>query len=152
MEESSLSYGLTPSFYVMFDVFASSIQMEILRKLAALKRIFWEKSLWWTSALIKLQPLSTEPSILSKNEAHARPSCRSAENSNIFTGKPCLLSLRKTLWPIFIDGPQQFTTQSPRVSGSHLINLGRMKCWLDLRAILWFLPGTLDRKSSNLKL
>ena len=77
--------------------------------------------------IIKLQPLSKQPSVLLKNEAHVRPSCRNAENSNIFTGKPYLLSLRRTLWPLFIDGPQQSTTQSPRVSGTHLINLRRMK-------------------------
>ena len=91
-----------------------------------------------------MQPFSNQPSILLKNEAHVRPSCRSAENFNIFTGKPCLFSLRKTLRPLLIDGPQQSTTQSPRVSGTHLINLGRMKGWLDLRATLWFLtwdPG-----------
>ena len=76
---------------------------------------------------MQLQPLSKPPSVLLKNEAHVRPSCRSAENSNVFTGKPCLLSLRKTLWPLFVDGPHQSTTQSPRCSVTHLINLGRMK-------------------------
>ena len=83
--------------------------MMMLRKLAALKEIFRDKSLWWTSLLIKWQPRSTQPSILSKNEAHVRPSCRSAESSNILTGRPCFLSLRKTLWPLFIDGAQQLT-------------------------------------------
>ena len=141
--------------------------MKLLRKLAALKRTFWEKSLWWTSFIIKLQPFSTQPSILSENEAHVRPSCRSAENSNIFTGKPCFLSLtlswRRPLsyknqsidllcksmdWFPYDNGARHesvkqnfiapFTTQSPRVSGTHLINLGRMKDWLDFRAILWF--------------
>ena len=40
--------------------------------------------------------------------------------------------------PFFIDGPQQFNTQPPIISGTHLINLGRVKGWLDLRATLWF--------------
>ena len=43
-------------------------------KLAALKRIFWEKS--------------AQPIILSKSGAHVRPFCRGAENSIAFTGKP----------------------------------------------------------------
>ena len=128
MEESSLSYGLTPSFYVMFDVICFFNTNEDITKTSCLKKNILRKKSMVDQCLNKVATLSTEPSILSKNEAHARPSCGSAENSNIFTGKPCLLSLRKTLWPIFIDGPQQFTTQSPRVSGSHLINLGRMKC------------------------
>ena len=37
------------------------------------------------------------------------------------------LSLKKTLWSFLIAGDQQFTTQSPRVSGTYLIDLGKMK-------------------------
>ena len=52
------------------------------------KSIFFpEKSLWWTSILIKLQPCSEQPLILSKSGAYVRPSCRSAVEA-IFTGKP----------------------------------------------------------------
>ena len=43
------------------------------------------------NVLIKLRPCSTKDAILSKTElsrAHARPFCRSAENSNVFTKKP----------------------------------------------------------------
>ena len=56
---------------------ASFFQKNILRK----KTMVGQR-------LIKLQPFSTQPSIFSRNEAHVRPSCRSAESSNIFTGKP----------------------------------------------------------------
>lgn len=38
--------------------------------LAALKRIYWERSLWWTSVLINLRPSSTQTPILSKNRVH----------------------------------------------------------------------------------
>ena len=31
-----------------------------------------------------------------------------------------------------------FTTKSPGISGSHLIDLGRMEEWVYLRATLWF--------------
>ena len=38
--------------------------------------------------LLKVAALSTQPSILSKKSgAHVRPSCRSGESYNIFTGK-----------------------------------------------------------------
>ena len=33
-----------------------------------------------------------------------------------------------------------FTTKSPEVSGTHLINLERMKDWVDLGTIQWFRP------------
>ena len=89
-----------------------------------------------------MQSFGTQLSILLRNEAHVKPFYGSAESSNTYTGKPSLLSFRKTLWFFFIDGPQLFTTQSSRVSGTHLINLGKMKDWLDLRATLWF--WTLD--------
>ena len=56
------------------------------RKLAVLKNNILRNCLWWTSFLIKLQPCSTQPSVL---WTHVRPSCRSPESSNIFTGK-CL--------------------------------------------------------------
>ena len=51
-------------------------------------KIFWEKSQWLTSVLIKLRPCNTKPGILSKNGAHFKPFCRSTENSNVFTRKP----------------------------------------------------------------
>ena len=57
-------------------------------KASRLKKNILRKSLWWTSALIKLQSFSTQPSVLSKNETHVRPSSRSAESSNMFKGKP----------------------------------------------------------------
>ena len=40
------------------------------------------------NVLIKLRLCSTKPRILSKNRAHVRAFCRSAENSNVFTKKP----------------------------------------------------------------
>ena len=40
------------------------------------------------NVLIKLRPCSPKPTILSKNRAHVRPFCRSAENSKVFTKKP----------------------------------------------------------------
>ena len=77
--------------------FASSAQIKMLRKLTALIRIFLEKKSVVDQCLNK--------KVFLKNEAHIKSSCRSAENSSIFTGKPCLLSLRKTIRPLFIDGP-----------------------------------------------
>ena len=38
--------------------------LEYVPKTSCLKKIFREKSLWWTSFLIKLQPCSTQPSVL----------------------------------------------------------------------------------------
>ena len=31
-----------------------------------------------------------------------------------------------------------FTTKSPEILGTHLIDLGKMKCWDDLGATQWF--------------
>ena len=60
-------------------------------------------------------------------------------------------SSKKTLWPFFMEGfnclkytePLQgssllFITQFRKIPGTHLINLGRMKGWLDLGATPWF--------------
>ena len=76
--------------------------------------LFWEKSLWWTSFLIKLQPCSTQPSVLWKNGACVRLSSRSAESSNILTGK-CLW------WRLFFtkDGSLQFI---PAISLKRIYN------------------------------
>ena len=59
--------------------------------------------------------------------------------------------LKKTLWPLFVDGvnylkatvPQRgdsllFKTKSLEVPSTHFINLGMMKSWVDLGATLWF--------------
>ena len=54
----------------------------------SLERIFWDKTLWWPSALLKLQPWVHNPQFYQKSGAHVRPSCRSGESYNIFTGKP----------------------------------------------------------------
>ena len=35
-----------------------------------------------------------------------------------------------------------FTSKSPGGSGSHLIDLARVKDWVDLGATQWFEPGT----------
>ena len=58
----------------------------------------------------------------------------------------------KTLWPLFMDGVQLsealwgdsllFTTLSPGVSGTHFIDLGRMKGWVDVGATNGFEPRT----------
>ena len=58
---------------------------------------------------------------------------------------------KKTLWPLFMDGVQLasrleplwggsllFTTKFPEITGTHFIDLGRMKGWVDLRATQWF--------------
>ena len=60
-----------------------------------------------------------------------------------------------TLWPLFMDGVQLsqgyrdnslFTTQSPGVPGTHLIDIGRMKgIWIYLAA-----TGLLDWETSTL--
>ena len=39
-----------------------------LKKNKKRKSLFWEKGLWWTSVSIKLQPCSTQPSVLSKKQ------------------------------------------------------------------------------------
>ena len=90
-----------------------------------------------------LQPCSTQPSILSKNEAHVRPSCTSAESSNIFRGKSPWwrpFVIKKKLWLFFLEflSSEVDANRSPRVSGTHLINVWRLKGWVDLRVTLWF--------------
>ena len=58
---------------------------------------------------------------------------------------------KKTLWPLFYGwgstasrlkplwgGSLLFVTKFPETSGTHFIDLGRMKCWLDLGATQWF--------------
>ena len=58
---------------------------------------------------------------------------------------------KKTLWPLFYGwgstasrlkpswgGSLLFTTKFPEIPGTHLINLGRMECRVELRAIQWF--------------
>ena len=48
-------------------------------------------------------------------------------------------------------GSLLFTTKFTEIPGTHLINLGRMKGWVHLRATLWFLDtGPLDWESSTL--
>ena len=45
-----------------------------------------------------------------------------------------------------------FTTKSPHLPGTHFINFGRMKGWLNLAVTQWFLNmGPLDWKSSTFK-
>ena len=67
-------------FFPQYVSKSSCLEKNILRKKSIMENV-----------LIKLKPCSTKLAILSKAElsrAHIRPSCRSAENSNVFTEKP----------------------------------------------------------------
>ena len=115
--------------------------LEYVPKASCLKKIFWEKSIWWSSVLIKMQPFTAQPSILSTSKAHLRASCRSAENANIFISKPLwwrLFVIKKNFMAPFYGWGLTVYHSVPRVSSTHLINLGRIKGWPDLRATMWF--------------
>ena len=62
--------------------------LHYVSKSSCLKKNILRKKLMMENVLIKLRPCSTKPAILSKNRAHVRSFCRSAENSNVFTKTP----------------------------------------------------------------
>ena len=59
-------------------------------------------------------------------------------------------TLKKTLWPLFMDGVQLprleplrggslfFNTKFPEIPGTYFIDLGRTKGWVDLGSTQWF--------------
>ena len=65
----------------------SRLQLFYKEKSSCLKKNILRKKSMMENILIKLRPCSTKPIILSKNIAHVRPYCKSAENSNVFTKK-----------------------------------------------------------------
>ena len=101
--------------------------------------------------LNKVATLSTQPSILSKDEAHVRPSCKSAENSNIFTGKPCLVIKKIFMAPFYRRASKVFHSV-PKSFWYSFDQPGKEERLLDLRATLWFLTWDLEWKSSTLKI